>query len=372
MDVDAPEERALAARERIEHARLDLSGHGGRADDGRRWGLPYFRTYVPSLWQANAPIDVSLSKSSGTTQYAVLDPIAFPSDPASVELEDNHVVFKLRSDSQTTLRNVEHSLFEDSTSRQYVGDLFQLTSKRIGFLGRGFDNPSVSKQLAIQNDVAGAELIPDKSQLMLGFTSTQTAALGPDNIISFETLPGVANQWPSGYFAAGCAMHMSHLTADLVRWNDPDQGGFDYSTRVARMFSPRTSVPSDTSTVTLRMGRPRSRRNSSCSRTRRPPASSATTRRFSRRPGSLPTWSTTTGGSERKARQFRSARTSARSTTRSRGRRAVRLPPQASISSFSPRPVASSTQRAKQWTASFLTGPTCAGASATARTASTA
>ena len=218
------------------------------------WGLPYFRTYVSSLWQANAPVDLPLSKSSGSSQYAVLDAIAFPSDPADVLLEDNHVVFKLRSDSQATLQSVEHSLFDDTASKLYVGDLFQVTSKRVGFLGRGFDKPSVSKQLALQNNVPGADLIPDKSQLMLGFTSTQTAALGPDNIVSFETLPGVTNQWPGGYFAAGCAMHMSHLSLDLVRWYDPTQGGFDYATRVARMFSPHTAVPGDTTTVTLSNG----------------------------------------------------------------------------------------------------------------------
>jgi hypothetical protein len=250
--------RLKSARSRLESALSTLDsmypGTAAGLTTVVGWGLPYFGTYVPTLWQANAPVDLPLSKSSGSTQYAVLDTIAFPSDPAGVSLEENHVVFKLRSDSQTILQNVERSLFEDSTSKLYVGDLFQLTSKRVGFLGRGFDKPSVSKQLALQNNVPGADLIPDKSQLMLGFTSTQTAALGPDNIVSFETLPGVTNQWPSGYFAAGCAMHMSHLSLDLVRWYDQGQGGFDYSTRVARMFSPHTPVPGDAATVTLPNG----------------------------------------------------------------------------------------------------------------------
>lgn len=250
--------RLKSARSRLENALSTLDSTYPATAAGLTtvvgWGLPYFRTHVPSLWQRYAPVDVPLSQSSGGTQYAVLDAIAFPSDPASVVLEDNHVIFKLRSDSQATLRSVERSLFEDSSSKLYVGDLFQLTSKRVGFLGRGFDKPSVSKQLALQNNVPGAELIPDKSQLMLGFTSTQTAALGPDNIVSFETLRGVTNQWPSGYFAAGCAMHMSHLSLDLVRWYDPAQGGFDYATRVARMFSPRTQVPGDPATVTLPNG----------------------------------------------------------------------------------------------------------------------
>jgi hypothetical protein len=213
------------------------------------WGLPYFRTYVPRPWAANAPVDLPLTQTAGSTQYAILDAIAFPSDPPGVVLEQNHVAFKLRSDSQAVLQSIEHALFEDTASKAYVGDLFELTSKRIGFVGRGFGTPSVGKKLAAQNGVPGADLIPDNAQLMLGFTSTQPAALGPSNIVSFETLPGVTNQWPSGYFAAGCAMHLSHLVLDLQAW----YGGFDYAGRVARMFSPHTPVPAP-ETVTIPNG----------------------------------------------------------------------------------------------------------------------
>jgi hypothetical protein len=209
------------------------------------WGLPYLRTYVPAPWSRYAPIDLTLGAP------AVLDAIIFPSDPASVVLEDNHVAFKLRSDSRTILSSVEHALFEDPTNRAYVGDLFQLTSKRMGFVGRGFGTlaDNVGKQLARDNNVPGWQYIPDRSQLMMGFTSTQTAALGPDNIVSFETLPNVTNQWPSGYFAAGCSMHLSHLALDLVSWYTQN----DYAGRVARMFTAHTPVPTD-GTVTIPNG----------------------------------------------------------------------------------------------------------------------
>ena len=76
---------------------------------------------------------------------------------------------------------------------------------------------SAAKRLALAGNISGADKIPDKSQLMMGFTSTQTAALAPDNLPSFETLRGVTNQWPGGYFAAGCAMHLSHLYLDLAQ-----------------------------------------------------------------------------------------------------------------------------------------------------------
>ncbi|HST67400.1 MAG TPA: hypothetical protein VLM05_19665 [Mycobacteriales bacterium] len=212
------------------------------------WGLPYFRSYVPGPWQAKAPRDLSLPLVNGQKQLGLLDAIRFPSDPADVVLEDNHVALKIRSDSSAILQSVEQQLFADVGGPAYVGDLLQLTSKRIGFLGRGFGTTSVVKQLALAAGVPGADRIPDKAQLSMGFTSTQVEALGLDNIVSFETLRGVTDQFPSGYFAHGCAMHLSHLDLDLATWY-----GKTYADRVSRMLSPSTPVPAET-TVTLPNG----------------------------------------------------------------------------------------------------------------------
>lgn len=213
------------------------------------WGLPYFESYVPGPWRRKAPRDLSLPLRDGARQLAVQDAIRFTSDPPDLVLESNHVAFKMRSDSQELLQSVETQLFVDPGSAAYVGDLLDLTSKRVGFLGRGFGTTSAAKRLAVAAGVAGADSIPDRSQLMLGFTSTQVAALGPDNIVSFETLRGATDQFPSGYFARGCAMHLSHLDMDLSAWY-----GRSYSDRVARMMSPTTAVPSDSSTVTFPNG----------------------------------------------------------------------------------------------------------------------
>jgi hypothetical protein len=210
------------------------------------WGLPYFRTFVPTLMNTYLPAIPGTSPK----QFAVLDAIKFPSDPADVVLEENHVMFKFRSDSSTIVAGAERALFENQNSGAYIGDLFDLTSKRMGFLGRGFGTPSIAKKLAQQAGVAGWEQIPERAQLMMGFTSTQTQALGPDNIPSFETLRGVTDQWPSGYFAAGCAMHLSHLYLDIDLWYN----SLDYAGRVKRMFSPRTPVPGTPDTVTIPNG----------------------------------------------------------------------------------------------------------------------
>jgi hypothetical protein len=213
------------------------------------WGLPYFRTFVPSLMNSYLPAIPGTTPKS----YAVLDAIRFPSDPADVVLEDNHVMFKFRSDSSSIVSGAERALFDDPNSGAYIGDLFDLTSKRIGFLGRGFGTQSVGKTLALAAGVAGADKIPAAAQLMMGFTSTQTQALGPDNIPSFETLPKVTDQWPNGYFAAGCAMHLSHLYLDIDSWYG-NMNAQTYADRVKRMFSPRMPVPTDPATVTLPNG----------------------------------------------------------------------------------------------------------------------
>lgn len=210
------------------------------------WGLPYFRTFVPSLMNSYLPAIPGTSPK----KYAVLDAIQFPSDPDTVVLEDNHVMFKFRSDSSSIVSAAERALFDDQNSGAYIGDLFDLTSKRMGFLGRGFGSPSIAKALATAAGVSGADKIPNDAQLMMGFTSTQTQALGPSNLPSFETLAGVTDQWPNGYFAAGCAMHLSHLYLDIDLWYN----SFTYADRVQRMFSPHTPVPSDPNTVTIANG----------------------------------------------------------------------------------------------------------------------
>lgn len=241
-----------AAQAKLETALVKVEAPYAGTGDGLTmvvaWGLPYFRAYVPGPWQAKAPRDLTLPLVNNQRQFALLDAIRFPSDPASVVLEDNHVSFKIRSNSSAIVQSAEMQLFGDPNSGAYVGDLFQLTSKRVGFLGRGFGTTSVGKQLALAAGVPGASSIPDKTQLMMGFTSTQVAALGPDNIPSFETLRGITDQFPSGYFAHGCAMHLSHLDIDLASWY-----GKSYADRVKLMHSPRNPVPA-AGTVTMPNG----------------------------------------------------------------------------------------------------------------------
>jgi hypothetical protein len=92
--------------------------------------------------------------------------------------------------------------------------------------------------------VPGADLIPDGSELFLGFTSTQRHALGPPRIVNFETL-GLVDLGPRSYFHGGTHMHLSHVFEDLEAW----YLNFDFRARVDTTFRPMLDVESGTQTV---------------------------------------------------------------------------------------------------------------------------
>ncbi len=198
------------------------------------WGLPYFRRYVAGPWVSYAPQDL---RANGP---ALLDAIRFPSDPATALLERNDVAVQLRSDSLAHIAQGAHAIFDR------LAGLFEVTSIRKGFVGGGLGGKqSLPKQMALKAGVPGALRIPDDAQLFLGFTSTQQSALGPDAIANLETLPGLTDQWPSGYFRNGTTMHVSHLYLDLEQWYRE----FDFDERTWAAFRPGLKVPATTRTL---------------------------------------------------------------------------------------------------------------------------
>jgi hypothetical protein len=204
------------------------------------WGLPYFEHYVPEAARAQLPVDLRASKTAGRRVPALVDAIRFPSDPEELILEQNHVAFFFRSDSREHISSVSKDIFDA------LGDAFELTSIRRGFMGGGFHGGrSLPKRMALAAGVPGAELIPDTAELFLGFTSTQKAGLGPPGIANFETLPGYTDQWPDGYFLGGTAMHLSHIFEDIEAW----YLNFDFSERVSTTFRAGLKVPEGTQTV---------------------------------------------------------------------------------------------------------------------------
>jgi hypothetical protein len=181
------------------------------------WGTPYFRRYVPRLrgasYPAYLPVDLQASHAAEKTVGAFFDIGRFPSDPPRTRLERNDVCIVLQSDVLANITEESTFLFKK------LSGALRITSVRRGFVGGGFEGGrSLPKRLAEQAGIAGASSIPDRAQLFLGFTSTQRASLGPDRIANFETLPGLTDQWPNGYFRHGTTLHLSHIREEVELW----------------------------------------------------------------------------------------------------------------------------------------------------------
>jgi deferrochelatase/peroxidase EfeB len=176
------------------------------------WGLPYFERYVPELRDGRRfpdylPIDKPASNAAGVRTPVLVPTFRFDSDDPATVLEENDVVFHFRSDSLAHVTSAANGLF-----RKLEGEV-AITSIRKGFVGGG-----LPKKMAAAHGLAGADRIPEGAQLFMGFTSTQRSALAPGRLVNFESIPGLSDQWPKGYFSHGTTMHVSHLFEDLERW----------------------------------------------------------------------------------------------------------------------------------------------------------
>jgi hypothetical protein len=195
------------------------------------WGLPYFGRLTPDALRRHLPQDRRAGKP------VLFDTQRFPSDPFDTRLESNDVAILLRSD--------ERAHIDDAIERLRTSKLFRLTSLRRGFAGGGFEGGrSLPKQMAVAAQIPGADLIPETSELFLGFTSTQRAGMGPGRIANFETL-GYVDFRGSDYFHRGTHMHLSHIHEDLEAW----YLNFDFDERVATAFKPELRVKQDAQTV---------------------------------------------------------------------------------------------------------------------------
>jgi hypothetical protein len=203
------------------------------------WGLPYFRRYVAAQAAKHLPVDTRATATTGKGVRALENAVRFPSDPPETILEENDVAVLLRSDSLDAIADGSNVLFEE------LDGMFRVTTVRRGFIGGGFDGSrSLPKRMAMAAGVPGADLIPDTSELFLGFTSTQKAGLGPPRIVNFETL-GYVDLRDSRYFEHGTHMHLSHLFENLEAW----YLNFDHRERIDTTFRPGLEVPVETLTV---------------------------------------------------------------------------------------------------------------------------
>jgi len=199
------------------------------------YGLPYFTNYIPTgLTAKYMPRALGDGKPK---DWALIDAIKFPKDPATLILEHNDISFHFKSDYNQHITDVIHALFHPGTyllngipvESVYLGDLFSVTSIRRGFAGHG-----MPRKMAQRLRIPGADKIPAGAMLFMGFTSSHVHGLAQGNLPSFETIPGYTDQTPQSYFAHGTIMHLSHIAIDLEGWYSLEHKG-----RLHRMFDPR-------------------------------------------------------------------------------------------------------------------------------------
>lgn len=211
------------------------------------WGQSYFSALPDGLMGRYMPVDRRASGPGRRPTPVLLQSPAFPSDPAGLILEQNDVAFIFNSDSLDHVDSASAAIFSGP-----AGELLEVTSVRRGFVdGRyvGTGTQSLTKQMAVQAGVPGADAIPDSAELFFGFTSTQTQALGSSVIANLEALPGITDQWPDGYFLGGTTMHLSHIFEDLVGWY-----GAPYRGRAGAAFSPAAGGSARPGTQTVAEG----------------------------------------------------------------------------------------------------------------------
>ncbi|MFF3910560.1 hypothetical protein ACFYZJ_32475 [Streptomyces sp. NPDC001848] len=269
LNVPANAKALQEAQHHFESALLDVERQFPPTPTGVAitvaWGLPYFHHYIPALGKTSGffkagtrypeylPVDLMTSKTEGHTVYALQEARTFPSDQpppgfGPVRLEQNDVAVLLRSDSLANVKAAQNVLFGSGSTQ--AGSLFKVTSIRYGFSGGGFyGQQGLPSKLALAAGIPGAQSIPRQAQGFLGFATTLDSNMGPGNIANLETLPGLTDQWPNGYFKQGTTMHLSHLFQDLVTWygrNFPH-----YADRVQAMLQPGLSPAPAPGTLAL-------------------------------------------------------------------------------------------------------------------------
>nr|QIZ01594.1 hypothetical protein HEP87_18365 [Streptomyces sp. S1D4-11] len=269
LNVPAKAKALQEAQHHLESALLDLERQFPPTPTGVAttvaWGLPYFHHYIPTLgktsgffkagtrYPAYLPVDLMTSKADGHTVYALQEARTFPSDQpppgfGPVRLEQNDVAVLLRSDSLANIKEAQKALFGPGNNQ--AGSLFKVTSIRQGFSGGGFyGQQGLPSKLALAANIPGAQSIPRQAQGFLGFATTLDSNMGPGNIANLETLPGLTDQWPNGYFKQGTTMHLSHLFQDLVTWYERNFP--QYADRVQAMLQPGLSPAPAPGTLAL-------------------------------------------------------------------------------------------------------------------------
>ncbi|HEX4704560.1 MAG TPA: hypothetical protein VH352_20705 [Pseudonocardiaceae bacterium] len=163
----------------------------------------------------------------------------------NVVIEQNHLLFHLRSDSVSNLNDVLAWLKGSNSLKGFAlpspawNGLINFQTTRVQFVQRG-----MPRQLANSNNFEFAARINPDSPMWMGFLDQQTDSSGPAQICTFagNSSAQLTNLTQGDYFGQGSIVHLSHDIEDLFQFfslpqqdsRHPD--GEDAAERLMYMF----------------------------------------------------------------------------------------------------------------------------------------
>jgi hypothetical protein len=216
------------------------------------YGLPYFNRLNQAVVGAQIP-----KLASNHARSVLQEAVASPTDVVSgngitklrynvpVKIENNDLVFLLRSDNATFLQDAVNFLNGSNSLRGVAvrspafGGLLRFTSSRAMFVQQG-----LPKSTAAQNSLPFANFIQPDSPMWMGFLDQQTNAAGPAAITTFagNASSHLTTAAAGSYFDNGSIQHLSHNIIDMLQWFDmdtatsaPDDDGI-FTERVQYMY----------------------------------------------------------------------------------------------------------------------------------------
>jgi len=206
------------------------------------YGLPYFRRLPRGLVAEHMP-----RLRSDRARYALEEAEPAPTDVSRhnpgvaklifnvpVAIEQNDVLFTLRSDSVAPLLDISNWLSGvDWLGGSFVptpafDGLIEFTSSRLMFAQRG-----LPRKIADAHGLPYAGRIHPESPMWMGFADQHVTGAGPAPIVTFQGNDEArfTDMRAGGYFFDGSIQHLSHLVLDLAEWYDET-----YAERVQYMF----------------------------------------------------------------------------------------------------------------------------------------
>ena len=221
------------------------------------YGLPYFRR-LPGGLTGSLVANRMPRLLSNTARFALEEAVPSPTDflagstdpnrqkdrfQVPVQIENNDVLFTLRSDSLGNLLDVinwfggSNSLNGNSVPSPNFNNLFNFQTARVMFQQIG-----LPRKVADTANLPFAGRVNPQTPMWMGFADQQVDASGPAQIVTFEgnSTARFTTATSSSYFANGSIQHLSHDIQDLVQfYATPDQDppdGEPFTERVQYAF----------------------------------------------------------------------------------------------------------------------------------------